>query len=346
MTNEITSEITSHFCKSARHTTHYLASGPLDGPVIIFIHGWPELSYSWRKQLPVFGALGFRAVAPDMRGYGKSSTYEQHENFAQEEIVTDMLELLDHLQAKQAIWVGHDWGAPTVWAIASHHPDSAVGVANLCVPYATLEHGLESLISLVDRDIYPIDEHPAGQWDYQLFYEENFARATQVFEANPRNTVTALFRRWSEDGVGKPAITAGIRRDGGWFGGADEVPETPIDTQVVSAEDIEIYVESLERNGFFGPDSYYMNHARNATYSDSATNAGVLELPVLFLAAKYDFVCETVESRLAEPMRQKCLNLNEVIIDSGHWMAQEKPDEVNVALRDWISNELVVAPKK
>lgn len=333
-------EITSNYCVSERHTTHYLECGPKDGPVIIFVHGWPELSYSWRKQLPEFARLGFRAIAPDMRGYGRSSIYHQHAAYAQSEVVADMLELADHLNIEQAIWVGHDWGAPTVWLLASNHPERVVGAANLCVPYAVLENGLDSLIALVDRRIYPEDEHPAGQWDYQLFYEENFSRACQVFEANPRNTVTALFRRWSEDGIGKPAVTAGIRKAGGWFGGADEVPPTPIDTRVVSEEDLEVYVESLTRNGFFGPDSYYMNHEANAAFARLAKNGGRLEMPILFLAAKYDFVCETVDSRLAEPMREKCTNLTEVIVDSGHWMAQEKPVEVNAALRNWITSEL------
>ncbi len=332
----MSSSITSHYCETSRHTTHYLASGPEDGPLIIFVHGWPELSYSWRGQLPFFAERGFRAIAPDMRGYGKSSCYKRTEDYAQSEVVQDMLELLDHLNAEQAIWVGHDWGAPTVWFIASNHPERAAGVANLCVPYATLEHGLEGLIALVDRNVYPEDEFPAGQWDYQLFYLENFSRATQVFEANVENTVTALLRRWSEDGVGQPAITANVRKDGGWFGGADEIPPTPLDTEVISEQDRAVYVESLSRNGFFGPDSYYMNHEANAALAKQAKNNGELSLPVLFLAARFDFVCETIDSRLAEPMRDKCSNLTEVVIDTGHWMAQEKPQALNVALHEWI----------
>ena len=69
-------DIESHYCETLRHTTHYLAAGPETGPLIIFIHGWPELSISWRHQLPFFAAMGFRAIAPDMRGYGDSSVYE------------------------------------------------------------------------------------------------------------------------------------------------------------------------------------------------------------------------------------------------------------------------------
>ncbi|MGR8948008.1 MAG: alpha/beta fold hydrolase [Gammaproteobacteria bacterium] len=333
-------EFSSSFCVTPRHTTHYLASGPEQGPLIVFIHGWPELSYSWRAQLAAFGKLGFRAVAPDLRGYGKSSVYTRHADYAQSEVVADMLELLDHFGRDQAIWVGHDWGSPTAWLMASHHPDKTLAVANLCVPYAVLENGLDTLIDSVNRNIYPEDQHPAGQWDYQLFYEENFDRATEVFAANPRNTLTALFRAWSSDGIGQPAITAGIRAQGGWFGGADAAPEMPLDTNVLSEDDLAVYIESLTRNGFFGPDSYYMNHAANAEFSSLAKNDGVIELPALFLAARYDFVCETIDSRLAEPMRAKCTNLTEQIIDTGHWMAQEKPEEVNAALQLWIETKV------
>src|SRR6185503_516153 len=68
-------EVTAHEVSTAGHTTFYLACGPEDGPLVVCVHGWPELSRSWRHQLPVLGALGFRAVAPDMRGYGRSTVY-------------------------------------------------------------------------------------------------------------------------------------------------------------------------------------------------------------------------------------------------------------------------------
>src|SRR5271156_1917966 len=82
--------VTEHTAKSARHTTFYLAAGREDALPVIFVHGWPELSISWRHQLPTFANLGFRAIAPDMRGYGRSSTYSRREDYAQEQIVADM----------------------------------------------------------------------------------------------------------------------------------------------------------------------------------------------------------------------------------------------------------------
>src|SRR5882757_5041293 len=100
------SDITDNVIKTNRHTSFYLAAGPGTGTPIIFLHGWPELSISWRHQLPVFANLGFCAIAPDMRGYGRSSVYGKHADYTQREIVADMVELADALKIEKAIWVG------------------------------------------------------------------------------------------------------------------------------------------------------------------------------------------------------------------------------------------------
>jgi len=332
--------VTEHTLEAGGHTTFYLAAGPEDGPLVVLVHGWPELGLSWRHQLPVLGALGFRAVAPDMRGYGRSTVYTSHADYAQEKVVGDMLALVDALGREKAVWVGHDWGTATVWLIASHHAARCHGVANLCVPYATLERGLDTLVSLVDRDIYPEDRFPKGLWDYQAFYEESFADAERELAAKPYNTIKLLFRKGDPAAVAQPSATAGVRDRGGWFGPLGEAPDLPRDPDVVSEEDLRVYASALERNGFFGPCSYYMNHAANASWAAQAPNDGRLDLPVLYLAARYDAVCECVRSPLCEPMRKACSNLTEYVVDSGHWMAQEKPRHVSAALVGWMAREL------
>ena len=216
--------VLEHVAKSPRHTTFYLSCGAENATPIVFLHGWPELSISWRRQLPTFAALGFRAVAPDMRGYGRSSVYPRHEDYALEQIVADMLELLDALGAKKAVWVGHDWGSPVVWSIAQHHPDTCHGVANLCVPYLPEGFTAEDVIPLADRSVYPAEKLPAAQWDYQLFYRENFAVARAGFESNVGATVRALFRSGVPGAKGMPARTAFIRANGGWFGPGNTAP--------------------------------------------------------------------------------------------------------------------------
>ena len=317
------------------HTTSYLTCGPESGRAIIFLHGWPELSWSWRHQLPALAALGYRVIAPDMPGYGNSSVYQQHGDYAQQKVVTHMIDLVDTLGIRQAIWVGHDWGCATVWSIATHHPQRCFAVANMCVPFNTLERGWEGLLPHIDRQVYNKQSYPAGQWEYQLFYEESFAAATDTFNSDPYKVAKLLFRRGNPDGSGKITGTALTRQQGGWFGG-DTIPDLPRDDAVVSEEDLQRYAQSLTKNTFFGPDSYYMNHAANANYHASAKSHEI-HMPVLFLHGRYDYTCETITSSLAEPMRTGCADLTEHIVDSGHWMPQEQPDIVNQHLVDWLS---------
>lgn len=339
--------LTEHVAQTGTHTSFYLACGPEDGPLIIFVHGWPELSLSWRHQLPAMAALGFRCVAPDMRGYGRSSIYKEKEDYAVEHSVEDMLGLLDHLNRDRAIWVGHDWGSPVVWNIASHHPERCIAVANLCVPYSGLN---TSAFDYIDRTIYPEEEYPAGQWEYMLYYYENFDKATAEFDANVRTAIKALFRKGDPAGRGQPAMTALVRKAGGFFGNLDNsadpkgslalAEQLPVDEDVIREEDLDVYCEHLERNGFFGPSAWYVNIEANAAYAETSLNAGVLDMPVLFIGAMYDYTCETIDSRAKEPMEALCKNLTLDVIKSGHWMAQEKPVEVNGVLAKWLATSV------
>jgi pimeloyl-ACP methyl ester carboxylesterase len=323
---------------TGRHETAYLSAGPTDGTPIVLVHGWPELSISWRHQIPHLADQGFRVIAPDLRGYGGSSTYDTHAAYAQEAVVADMLELADALHLERAVWVGHDWGCATVWSIARHHPERVLAIANFCVPYLTLEVGWPGLLPYIDRDLYPEAEYPAGQWEYQRYYEEHFAEATAAFDEDPRAVCNLLFRKGNPDGRGQVAATAMTRKSGGWFGGGP-IPDLPRDADVISEADLDRYAEALARNTFFGPDSYYMNHERNAAYAARTPDAR-LRMPVLFVHAAYDYTCETIDSTLAEPMRAHCEHLTEETIPSGHWIAQEQPDAVNDVLDRWLQTVL------
>lgn len=251
--------------ETGRHRTAWIEAGPADGPLMVLIHGWPELSLVWRAQIEHFAAKGWRCVAPDMRGYGGSSVPSSTGAYAIREVVADMVELHEALGSKPAIWVGHDWGSPVAWGMASHHAERCRGVVNLCVPYLARGFTLSNLVALVDRGLYPIDRYPVGQWDF--------------------NTLVAAFRS----------------------------------------------------TGFSGADAWYMNDAANLAYAAEAPRFGRLTLPTLFLHATRDVVCDTVHSRLAEPMREDCADLTEVTITGGHELTLECPDEVNEAITGWLS---------
>ena len=152
--------------------------------------------------------------------------------------------LLSALGRAQAVWVGHDWGSPVVWNIASHHPEACVAVASLCVPYNSLERGLDRTVHIVDRELYPVQQYPLGQWEYMKYYLEHFDAARSAFEADPERTARSLFRAGDPGRMGSPTRTALVsRKNGGWFP-VDPVaqipmaPDVPRDADVITEQDL------------------------------------------------------------------------------------------------------------
>ena len=329
--------LTADRIETARHRTAWTEAGPADGPLMIFIHGWPEIGLLWRAQLEHFAAAGWRCVAPDMRGYGGSSVPTHSGAYAVREMVADMAELHDALGDAPAIWVGHDWGSAVVWGMASHHPERCRAVANLCVPHIARGFALPNLVPLVDRDLYPEPRYPVGQWDYWLLHREHFRRTVRVFEADVRATFSAAYRTGSPKAVGKPAMSADMRAKGGWFGPAGPVPQVPRDEALMPQDIFDALVAAFEKTGFGGADAWYLNDAANIAYAAEAAQFGRIDLPVLFLHAEHDPVCDTMRSRLADPMREDCTDLSEASIAAGHMLMLENPREVNAALDDWLA---------
>lgn len=330
------------FTHSTNKTTFYWSAGPPTGPLLIFIHGWPANGSTWKPQLLALAALGFHTIAPDTRGYGRSSTPTDPSAYALRHHVSDLLALLAHLARPKAIWLGHDWGAGLVWALAAHHPSACAGVVAMTVPYRCIDNGFDALVALSNREIYPEKEFPLAQWDYQAYHVEQPERSAALLRADVASTVKLLYRAGEAATYGKPAFTASLREKGGWFGGLESAPETEFETTLLGGERelFERMVGEFERNGFEGPNAYYLNHEANAAYAAEAVNGGVLGFPVLFVEAQWDSVCDTALSRLSEPMREYCTDLTEVRIESGHWVALEKPVETNSAIVRWIAAKL------
>jgi len=320
----------------------YHATGPVQGPLLIFIHGWPAIGKTWKAQLQTFASLGFRCVAPDMPGYGRSTARKVIEDYSQEEINTAMLELLNHVKREKAVWIGHDWGAPAVWSFAEQFPWKCVGVVGIAIPAHVFESGgLEAAVETVDRDLYPADKYPYGQWDYQRFYELEFEKATKWFESDSRAILRVFYTKGDPSGIGKPAATATTVRDGGWRGGGEKPDpawkQIPSSAMCIDEELYEELVTAMETTGWYGADAWYMNHARNKEYfEDKAENEGFLHMPTLFIEGKYDHTCSTGNSTFADAQRKYCTDLTEVRIACGHWIPQEKPAEVNAAIARWL----------
>lgn len=326
---------------------HYLAAGPPSGPVIIFLHGWPAIALTWKQQLLAFASLGFRTIAPDMPGWGKSTARRVTTDYTTEALVEGMLALLSATGRSAAVWVAHDWGAGVASSLAAHHPAAVQALVLLCVPYRSLELGLDHLVSFVDRTVYPADEYPYGQWDYMAYYEEAFEECVGQLEANVPAFCKSVWPRPPEPGgydaadAFRPAFTASIRKTRGRFGGGSAPPADTLPAPLLEGEVFDAFVKATEQTGLWGGSAYYMNHKANAVYNGQVSNGGRLgrDKPVLFVHAKFDFICATLTTGLADPMREACENLTEVTIEAGHNVHFEKPEEVNAVVARFLVQE-------
>ncbi|WP_293382473.1 alpha/beta hydrolase [Phenylobacterium sp.] len=322
--------------KSPRQTTQYLEAGPAGGPLMIFLHGWPEIGLIWRAQMEAFAADGWRCVAPDMRGYGGSSAPDGAAPYALEQIVDDMVELHRHLGGKPAVWVGHDLGSPVAGALAAHHPNLSRGVVLASIPYFPQGFALANLVPLVDRQLYPAAEYPDGQWDYCRFYVTNFDTTVQDFNADIPATLAAIYRPGSPAGVGKVYRSALVSRNGGWFGSAHRAPVVAPDPSLWPPADFDKLVAAFRVTGFRAGNAWYLNDAANIAYAHTAPDGGRLRQPVLFVNGDYDGLCDIRTGRISEPMRGACEHLSIAHLSGGHWLPVEQKAELIDAIRGWL----------
>lgn len=317
---------------------HYLAAGPINGPLVIFIHGWPGTAITWKSQIDAFAAVGFRAIAPDMPGYGQSTARRVADDYTQEALVEGMMALLGDTGRDATIWIGHDWGAGVVSSVARQHKDAVKALVTLCVPYNTIERGWEGFLPNVNREMYPVDKYEFGQWSYMKHYEESFEKTIEWFDADPAGFCKAILQPSKPQPSRFAALTATVR-DSGWMGGApkppsvDMFPSTTLPTEV-----FESFASDMQKTGFWPGSAYYLHHARNAEYNGKVDPT--LTQPVMFIHATWDLVCDTKSSRLIEPMREACRNLTEVTIDAGHFAQYEKPEEVQASIFRFIIEQL------
>lgn len=323
-----------------RHRTAYIKCGSTSNPLMIFLHGFPELGLVWKAQMAFFSARGWHCVAPDMRGYGGSSAPTDITAYTVAEIAADMVELHTALGGAPAIWVGHDWGAPIAWTIASHHPERCRGIAALSVPYHPRGHALPNLVPLVDRRMYPENRFPVGQWDYWLYYRESLPLVRRDFERDVTGTINALYQAGKPGDVDTPSPTASIRQDGGWFGPIHRPPSLPSDDRLLSRADHDELVATFRRTGFLPAVAWYLNDAANLQHAAMAKQFGRIDLPALFIDATYDPVDGTLRNKLAEPMRLDCTDLTEARLPSGHFVMLELKEEVCGTIDGWLATKV------
>ncbi len=338
-----TSTLDSRTFSTPRHTTHYLECGPAHGPLMMFLHGWPELSLVWRAQMNAFAADGWRCVAPDLRGYGGSSAPAADDAYTNEQVVADMVQLHDHLGGKPAIWVGHDWGSVVAGSLVAHEPTRSSGVVLVSVSYFPDANALPTLVPLVDRTIYPADRYPDGQWDYYRYYNTHFKAAVADLDADRAASLASIFRPGEPASVGKPAANASVtRREGA---SAPRIaPRRPNLTRPSGRRQTSTcWCSRSKRVGFGAPCAWYLNDAANIAYALKAPNRGRLSQPVLFVNGDYDQMNSINGNRLGDTMRAACADLTVTSLPGAHWLPLECKAELVQAIRTWLQTKNLVA---
>ena len=292
-----------------------------EGPLVLLCHGWPELSYSWRHQIPAIAAAGFHVMAPDMRGFGRSGAPAEINSYSIFQNVGDMVALVAAAGTTQAVIIGHDWGAPVAWYAAMFRPDIFTAVAGLSVPPPLRGR---------DRPLDTLCESGITNFYWQYFQTPGVAEAE--FERDIGLTMRTLLGR----GFSDPAASLFIEKGKGFLG--DARPDRPLPPWLSEA-DLAVFTEAYKKSGFRGGLNWYRNIDRN--WELTAPWHGVqIHQPSLFIAGSKDSVITgLIGAKRVGDMERVLPNLKgKLIIEgAGHWVQQERADEVNAALIGFLS---------
>ncbi|WP_342375272.1 alpha/beta hydrolase [Myxococcus stipitatus] len=292
------------------------------GPLVLLLHGWPESWYSWRHQIPALAAAGFHVVAPDVRGYGRSTAPKEVEAYRMTELLADFVGLLDALGERTAVVVGHDWGAAMAWTCAALHPERFRAVVGMSVPHL----GRSPMPPMeLFRNIFK------DRWFYMLYFQEPGVAEAELEADIPRTMRTLLA---GTPGFDVTAEAVRSRKPGdGFFTGVEPPEKLP---SWLTEEDLAFFSKEFARSGFRGGLNRYRNMDRD--WADLPELATVkIEQPALFLVGEQD------PGRAFAPvehMKPLVPHLREMRIlpGAGHWIQQERPDEVNAALLSFLKS--------
>jgi pimeloyl-ACP methyl ester carboxylesterase len=284
-----------------------------EGPLVLMLHGFPESWYSWRHQFAPLAAAGFHAVAPDMRGYGKSDKPHNIDAYNQVQVVNDIVGLIPALGYQTAIVFGHDWGAPTAWSCALNHPDKFTAVGALSVPFSPRSQ-VKPMPMM--REIFK------GQFFYQLYFQE-----PGVAEAEFEKDIRTALRKFLYLGAGE-ADLSGMTGKGPDDDLLTSLPNPASLPKWLTEADLDFYTGEFTRSGMRGPLNYYRNH--DLTWELTRGAPEQIRQPAMFVAGERDGVVVMAADALKKmPERVTDLRINRLIPGIGHWTQQEAPSVVN-----------------
>ena len=288
------------------------------GPLVIFCHGFPELGWSWRHQVEALAKAGFRAVAPDMRGYGGTDAPDGVEAYTIFNLVGDMVALVQALGETRAVVVGHDWGAPVAWHCALLRPDLFRAVACLSVPFNPRRAGRPPVATF--RTL----ARAQGRDFYMLRFQEPGIEAE--LEADVDKALRTAF--WAYDGATPDAKrSTGFLEPGVGFLQAMGEPEAL--PPWLDEEDLAVYVRAFADKGFAGPVNWYRNLDRNWTLGAFVQDK-TIDVPALFMVGEKDPVRGYSGQGEAE-LEKWVPKLTKAVVmkGAGHWLQQERPEPVS-----------------
>lgn len=324
MTIELPPGARSHTVQVGDHRVHCVEAG--EGPLVLLVHGFPESWYSWRHQIPVIAAAGFRTVAIDVRGYGRSSKPLAVEDYRMVRLVADNVGLVAALGAETATIIGHDWGAPIAWNSAMLRPDVFTAVAGLSVPFAPPS---EVKPSTAMRAM-------AGDEEFYVEYFQEPGRAEAEIEADIRDWVLGFMFSGSGDAPAPDPSKGTIATIPRGARMKDRFSRPEADLPWLTAADVDAYTSEFEYSGLRGPLNRYRNVDRD--WADLAAFRGArIDVPSLFIGGDRDGPTVWGAPAIAAFARTLPQLRRSIILEGcGHWTQQERPDQVNEALVDFL----------
>lgn len=303
---------------------HLVEAGPDDGFPVVLAHGFPELAYSWRHQIPALADAGYHVLAPDQRGYGQSDRPEAIADYDIHHLTDDLLGLLDDIGARRAAFVGHDWGAMVVGQMALLHPDRVAGVMTMSVPL--LPRGQMKPIEMM-RAVF-------GDGFFYILYFQEPGVADADLGSDPAETMTRMLAGLTMPADGGVDIAGLANPDGGGF--VDRLPKPEGLPAWLSQEELDHYIAEFTRTGFTGGINWYRNFDRNWETTPQLDGVKVT-VPSAFITGSQDPVrLMSPESIMDDHVTDH--RGNTLVDGAGHWVQQEAPDEVNAALLSFLGS--------
>ena len=304
-------------------TLRVTESGPPDGPVVVLAHGFPELAFSWRHQIPALAAAGYRVLAPDQRGYGGSSRPSAVAAYDIAALTADLVGLLDDVGTERAAVVGHDWGAVVAWSTALLHPDRVAAVAGLSVP--PVPRPLTAP-TVAFRRLF-------GDHFFYILYFQQYGPADTEMNNDPRRALRRMFAGMRTPGPGEEELALRMLAPGP-DGFIERLPEPEALPDWLTGDELDVYVAEFTRTGFTGALNWYRNFDRN--WQIMADAAQTITAPALFVGGTADPALGFI--RIDRAGEVAVGGYREVMVDgAGHWIQQEHPERINAELLDFLA---------